>query len=156
MNLKPIACFILLFALVIASCDNNRVLDENEKLPDNNWYSKKPVGFNVNIADTLARYNVYLNFRIAADYRYSNLFVILTVTNPSKEINRQRFELTLADQGGKWLGKGLGDIYTYQERVYSNIDFAHPGNYRFEIEQNMRTDKLQGVTDVGLRVEKAN
>jgi gliding motility-associated lipoprotein GldH len=61
----------------------------------------------------------------------------------------------LADEGGKWLGNGLGDIYDYQFPVFQKIKFPNSGFYRFELEQNMRDDTLMNVKAVGVRLEKA-
>jgi gliding motility-associated lipoprotein GldH len=64
-------------------------------------------------------------------------------------------QIILADERGKWLGKGLGDIWDYQQLYKENVRFAQKGEYIFEYEQAMRLEKLPFILDVGLRVEKA-
>jgi gliding motility-associated lipoprotein GldH len=78
------------------------------------------------------------------------------VTNPEKQEDKRRIEIRLADETGKWLGAGLGDIYDYQFPVLQKIKFPRSGFYRFELEQNMREDTLMNVKSVGIRVEEVS
>lgn len=149
--LFSVASIVMLFV----SCDPGRVFDDNKSIPDNAWFHKNTVPFEVQIADTTILYNVYVNVRINSDYRFSNIFMWLNTTNPQKKMDQRRIEIRLADEGGKWLGNGLGDIYDYQFPVFQKIKFPNSGFYRFELEQNMRDDTLMNVKAVGVRVEKA-
>jgi gliding motility-associated lipoprotein GldH len=63
----------------------------------------------------------------------------------------------LADNSGKWLGKGIGDLWDLQIPYIGGFKFAQKGKYTVSLEQAMRVENgLEGITDVGLRVEKAN
>lgn len=148
-------CLMGVFLMVLSSCDPGRVYDENKPIADNQWYFKNSIPFDVQIADTNKLYNVYVNLRISADYKYSNIFMWLYTTNPEKKTDQRRIEIRLADDGGKWLGSGLGDIYDYQFPVLQKVKFPASGFYRFELEQNMRDDTLNYVKAVGVRVEEA-
>jgi gliding motility-associated lipoprotein GldH len=147
-------CVVGMIAL-FSSCDQGRVFDENKQVADNNWYYKNQVPFDVQISDTNKLYNVYVNLRITSDYRYSNIFMWLHTTNPERKTDQRRIEIRLADDGGKWLGSGLGDMYDYQFPVLQKVKFPSGGFYRFELEQNMRDDTLGNVKAVGVRVEEA-
>jgi len=61
----------------------------------------------------------------------------------------------LANEKGKWLGSGIGDIYEIQIPYKKNVRFPYPGKYSFTFEQAMRIEELSFVYDVGLRIEKA-
>ncbi|MES2780529.1 MAG: gliding motility lipoprotein GldH [Bacteroidota bacterium] len=150
-NLFWVASIIVLFV----SCDPGRVFDDNKSIPGNAWHFKNTVPFEVQVTDTTKFYNVYVNLRINSDYKYSNIFMWLNTTNPQKKMDQRRIEIRLADEGGKWLGNGLGDIYDYQFPVFQKIKFPNSGFYRFELEQNMRDDTLMNVKSVGVRVEMA-
>ena len=146
---------IAVVLMLVVSCDSGRVFDENKLIPGNAWHFKNPIPFEVQITDTTALYNVYVNLRINSDYKYSNIFMWLNTTNPQKKMDQRRIEIRLADDGGKWLGNGLGDIYDYQFPVFQKIKFPNSGFYRFDLEQNMRDDTLMNVKAVGIRVEIA-
>jgi gliding motility-associated lipoprotein GldH len=136
--------------------DKNAVIDQNTEVADHNWTYQGSFKYPVTIEDEKIPYNVYMNLRVTADYKYSNLFVLITQTAPDKKSKTQRYELKLASKDGEWLGEGSGNLYRYQLPFLTNYKFPLKGTYTFTIEQNMRDNPLKEVSDVGLRVEKAN
>ncbi len=106
------------------------------------------------IDDEKKAYNLYMNLRVTADYKYSNLFVLISQTGPDKKSKVTRYELKLASKDGEWLGAGSGNLYSYQLPFRTNYKFPAKGVYHFYIEQNMRDNPLREVSDVGLRAEK--
>ncbi len=150
--------YYLAFLLIILStaCDRNRVFEKNLRIPDAEWVNSNVPYFSVNISDTTAAHNIYINVRNTGKYRYSNLYLFVTTKAPNGNILRDTMDIVLANDRGKWLGKGIGDIYFNQVPYKRNIRFPYRGIYTFEIEQAMRVDTLNDITDIGLRVEKAN
>ncbi len=140
--------------MFLTSCDKGRVYEQNKPVEESGWYFQNRIPFDVQITDTTKYYNVAVNLRVASDYKYSNIFLWLHTINPKKETDKRRVEITLADERGKWLGSGLGDLYDYQFPVYTKIKFPQSGFYRFEIEQNMREDTLMHIKNAGVRVEE--
>jgi len=155
--LNTIYIMALLFATALASSctDNSAVIDNNTAIADHNWSYVNKVRFDVKIDDEKAAYNLYFNLRVTADYKYSNLFVLIYQTSPGNIKKVNRYELKLANKDGEWLGKGSGNLYSYQTPFRTNYHFPAKGTYHFEIEQNMRDNPLHEISDVGLRVEKA-
>ena len=147
--------FLLMFSLCIIACDDTRVFEQHESIKDDNWYINQKPTFYVEINDTTSSHNIYFNLRHTGLYRYSNLFVLMTIQGPKSSAETQRYEFKLAETDGKWLGSGLGDIYSNQIMVVEKIKFAKPGVYSFSFEQNMRDNPLAGIEDVGMRIEKA-
>ena len=146
--------FILLM-LQFAGCTSKNVLiDKSVAIENHDWTYLNKISFNVNIEGSNTPYNLYINLRITGDYRYSNIFILLTSTGPDKKPVVKRYELKLATKEGEWLGAGSGNLYSYQLPVETGYTFAAKGNYTFIIEQNMRDNPLREVSDVGLRVEK--
>jgi gliding motility-associated lipoprotein GldH len=152
--LCPAACALLV--MLLGSCtDSKAVIDTNAQITDHNWSYVNRVKFDCKIDDDNATYNLYFNLRVTDAYKYSNLFVLIHQTSPAGLRKTTRYELKLASHDGEWLGKGSGNLYSYQVPFQTNIKFPAKGNYHFEIEQNMRDNPLHEVSDVGLRVEKA-
>jgi gliding motility-associated lipoprotein GldH len=150
------AILISLVVLLTACTDPKRVIDENTSIPNHNWSYGNKVKFDVEIPEASVSYNLYLNVRVTADYRYSNMFVLVYQSgNSVKKPAMMRYELKLASPTGEWLGKGSGSMYSYQIPFKQGYRFPAKGKYHFEIEQNMRDNPLRSVSDVGLRVEKA-
>ena len=147
---------LLLIAITFGSCtDKNAIIDENIEIANHNWIYGNLVKFDVKIDDPAIAYNLYFNLRVTADYKYSNMFVLMHQTNPDKKTSIIRYEFKLANSDGEWLGDGTGNIYTYQIPFRKNYKFPAKGTYTFEFEQNMRDNPLHEISDVGLRVEKA-
>ena len=149
--------FVLLNIAWLASCDNpNTVADTNQALDNRTWSYINKVRVPVEIEDEKAAYNIYVNLRHTADYKYSNIFLLVHFKRPDGKMVTERKEFKLAHADGQWLGKGSGNLYSYQLPLSENHRFPNKGKYLFEIEQNMRDNPLKEITDVGLRVEKSN
>lgn len=140
--------------LFATSCDQTRIFEQYTKIPGSTWNNKNIVHFNVNVADTVSPYNIYINIRNRSQYQYCNIFMFITTYAPNGEFVRDTFEITLADNKGKWLGKGIGNVWNLQVPYHKNIKFPNRGIYMFDIEQAMWEKDLAHITDIGLRVEK--
>ncbi|WP_295670765.1 gliding motility lipoprotein GldH [uncultured Mucilaginibacter sp.] len=144
------------FLLLTSACgDKNAVLDKSSEVENLHWTYLNRFRFDVKIDDEKIPYNLEMNLRVTGDYKYSNIFVLITQVNPEKKSEVTRYELKLANKEGEWLGKGSGNLYSYQSPFKSYYKFPAKGIYTFYIEQNMRDNPLREVSDVGLRVEKA-
>ena len=141
--------------LVLSSCDSSRVYDQNTEIPDYIWDKDNPIYFDVDIQDTVSLHNVYVNIRNAGGYGYSNIYLYLDTKYPNNTISRDTIECILADDAGKWLGDGSGDIWDNQILFKKNVRFKQMGVYKFRYEQAMRMPKLPMIMDVGLRIEKS-
>lgn len=157
MNLKGKRfIFIFLVSAGLGSCrDTNTVADTNKEITSRNWSYTEKLQIPVNIDSADIPYNLYINLRHTSKYKYSNIFLLIHITGPDGKKIAERREFKLALPNGEWLGSGSGDIYSYQLLFKENYKFPLKGSYRFELEQNMRDNPLDGVSDAGIRVEKA-
>jgi gliding motility-associated lipoprotein GldH len=154
--LKSIRLLIIfVFLISLASCDKSVVFEENVKMPDNRWEQKNIVELKTEITDSITPHNIYINVRNAGGYQFSNLFIFFTTVIPSGKMERDTIEITLADETGKWLGDGLGDIWDNRQLFKNNFRFPEKGTYTFTLEQAMRINPLPQIMDVGIRIEKA-
>jgi gliding motility-associated lipoprotein GldH len=147
---------VLLFVILIMSCDSKRVYENNVSIENQIWNNKNKIQFTVDITDTQSLHNVYVNIRNAGDYTYSNIYLFLKTYYPKHAISVDTLECILADPNGKWLGNGSGDIWDNQILFKKNVKFKEKGIYTFEYEQAMRVEQLPQILDVGLRIEKTN
>ena len=153
MRFRLLIAFCGLLALL--SCDPGRVYEKNIKIPDGIWHKDNKVSFEVFIDDTVSAHNLYVNVRNTSLYPFSNLFLFIETTAPSGHTIRDTVEVILADNSGKWLGSGLGDMWDLQQAYKQNVRFAQRGKYFFEYQQAMRMDRLPFILDTGLRIETA-
>ncbi|TAH42398.1 MAG: gliding motility lipoprotein GldH [Bacteroidetes bacterium] len=146
---------LLLYIFSLMACDSNAVFEKNIKLDDNRWYQENVIRLETEINDTISPMNLYINVRNASGYQFRNLFVFLTTTTPENTKSRDTLELILADDAGKWLGEGMGDIWDNRILFKKNFQFPSAGKYTFELEQAMRVNPLPQIMDAGIRIEKA-
>jgi len=139
--------------LVFSSCKDNTVYEKNYNFEKGLWEADKPLQFQAIIKDTSIGYNVYLNLRNAGTYPYSNIFLFINTRFPGGMIDRDTVEIMLATPEGKWMGKGLGDLWDNQILFKRNVTFPEPGGYKFEITHAMRANPLTGILDGGMRIE---
>lgn len=153
---KPLFCStLIMLCLFFSSCDDARIFEENTAIPESGWDSNNVISYNVDIKDPSTPASFYINVRHADGYPYSNLFLFVKTRFPDGKQSNDTLECQLADENGKWIGKGAGDIYDNQILFKRNVRFPLAGTYIFEIEQGMRIDKVPLIMDVGLRIEKA-
>lgn len=150
--------FFLFFVPILAmqACvDQNVKVDTYEKIPKNNWTYINPIKATVNVTDSTQAYNIYVNFRHTADYKYANIWLRFHIIGPNQKDVPMRQEFQLAMPDGQWLGTGSGNLFTYQLIYKENYKFASVGKYTLIVEQNMRDNPLKEISDVGIYVELA-
>lgn len=154
--MKQIIFYLLSILLItsIVSCDRKRVFEAYQPLGEKGWNKDSVVVFNVELTDTIRNHNLYVNIRNKGTYPYSNLWLFLSIGSPDGKILTDTVEFSLAEASGRWRGSGIGDLHDNQILYKSSVYFPHKGEYTFHIKQGMRDNVLQGIRDVGLRIEK--
>jgi|AntAceMinimDraft_14_1070370.scaffolds.fasta_scaffold01962_3 gliding motility-associated lipoprotein GldH len=147
---------IVIFMLMLASCDRNKIFEDYVSIENNTWSNDNIIKFEFEINDTSTLNNVYINVRHASLYQYNNIWLFITSSAPNGTKNVDTVECVLINSDNKWIGDGMGDIWDVQIPWKTNIKFSHVGLYRVQFEQGMRIDELPGIMDMGLRVEKVD
>lgn len=148
--------WLVLFLLFLYSCNSGSIFSESKDIPGSEWNKNNILSYNFKIEDTLQPYNVYLNVRNTSKYQFRNLFLFIETTSPSGNTVRDTFECILADDRGRWYGKGWGDVYENKIPYKEYIRFPSKGTYSIEIQQAMRRTNLKHITDIGVVIEKTN
>ena len=144
----------IVFILLSASCREISIYHANIDIPHESWNLDSIAVFKVDIDDTTAVHNIFVNIRNTNEYPNSNLFLFVQTTSPVGSTLRDTMECILADSRGKWLGRGFGAIRDNQFPYKKYIRFPEKGTYTLNIQQGMRTSNLKGIASVGLRVER--
>jgi gliding motility-associated lipoprotein GldH len=140
--------------LLLLSCSNNRIFDEVQKIPNSGWEKTDSKSFTISINDTTNSYDIFLHLRNQKTYDKSNLWLFVKTSAPNGDQITDTLEFFLAEPDGRWLGSGLGSINSMLIPYKLNIRFPYRGIYIFEFKQAMRVDVLEGIIDIGLRVQK--
>ncbi|NPD44910.1 MULTISPECIES: gliding motility lipoprotein GldH [unclassified Lentimicrobium] len=153
LNLKIILGFGLLVSLFFTSCDSNRYFEQNIEITGEEWSANESMDFFVDIEDTNSQFNFYVNVRNTNEYPYANLYIFIESTFPDHIVARDTVELQLASLDGKWLGSGYGKYKYHHFILRKAMRFVQLGTYSFKIEHGMRKEQLQGISDIGIRLE---
>ncbi len=155
---------LLVCALLIAlftGCSEPPVFQADVTVAEGSWDRAFKPEFSFNITDTVSKHDVYIDVRHTGDYPFSDLFLFVDLVGPGGRAARDTVECLLADPSGQWYGKGTGFIFakrTIAAHVLYKLNNRFPasGRYTITLEQAMRSEKLDGVLDVGVSVERSN
>jgi len=140
--------------LLVSACNNIAVYDKTKDV-GNGWTASEKVSFLVDIQDSLAPFDFYINVRNSIDYDFSNLFFFIKTVFPDGRYAVDTVNVWLADPKGNWLGSGIGKYRDNKILFKKHGRFPMKGTYRFEFEQAMREVKLDGITSIGIRIENS-
>ena len=140
--------------ITIVTCNNSRGFGEYKTIQHATWHRDSMVVFQISVTDTLKNHNLYVDVRNDIEYKYSNLWLFIDIIQPGDTTAvTDTLEVTLADPTGKWLGHGFGGVKTSEILFRENVFFPVSGNYAIQIKQGMRGQQLEGITEVGFRME---
>ena len=151
--MKKLLYIVIGLMLVFTACTSES-FNKRTVIPEAEWRQEDRVAFDVDINDTLSPYRFGIGLRHLENYHYSNLFVFLHTRMPNGNITHDTIECTLATPEGRWIGKSSGSMRDLLVPLNENLLFPLTGTYHFEIEQAMREPVLQGISDIGLYIEK--
>jgi len=146
--------------LLLVSCDKKRVFDEYKAI-NGSWKKDSIVSFSFDQKDTVSKYNLFINVRNNNSYPYNNMFLIVQLQQPGTKLTKvDTLEYQMANPDGSLLGNGFTDIKESKLWYKENVKFPKAGKYTVSIQQAVRksgevpgVEELDGVTDVGFRIE---
>lgn len=146
--------------LSFAACDSKSVFDDYETVPEV-WNKDKEISFKVSPPDSIKPYNLFVNLRNTNAYKYSNLFLIVEMNFPHGKSIVDTLEYKMAKPNGEFLGTGLSSVKENKLWYKEDVVFNESGEYTVNIKHAMRENgevngiaNLEGVTDIGFRIEK--
>ncbi len=152
--------FFLVFSFFLTSCDSNRVFDVYESVP-NKWHKDSVISFKITPPDSIHPYNLFVNLRNTNAYKYNNLFLIVEMGFPHGKTVKDTLEYRMAAPSGELLGTGFSDVKENKLWYKEQVVFEEVGEYTVNIRHAMRehgkvngVEELEGVTDIGFRIEK--
>lgn len=150
---------VLVFSIVIVSCDSKRIYDDYKSVSDE-WNKDSIISFKLHPPDSINPYNLFVNLRNTNKYKYSNIFLIVEMVFPHGKTLKDTLEYRMADPSGKLLGTGLMDVKENKLWYKEAVVFNESGEYTVKIQHAMRENGkvngvvfLEGITDIGFRIE---
>ena len=149
---------LILAAILLFSCDKKRVFDEYKSV-GSAWHKDSIVTFDLPVLDSTKRYNLFVNLRDNNNYPFKNLFLIVAIETSNGFTKVDTLEYEMANADGTLLGNGFSDIK--ESKLYFKEGVKFRGKYKVHIKQAVResgkipgVQELEGITDVGFRIEQ--
>ncbi len=155
MNFRP-SLFFPGIVFLLLSCDPDRVMDEYRSIEKGIWQADSVISFEFSMTGKKENHNLYFNIRHDQTYPFSNLWLFVSIEPPQGEGFTDTVQVILAEPSGKWMGRGLSGVYDQRQIYRRNVFFPESGLYSIHIRHGMRSEKLEGITDVGIRIERVN
>ena len=151
---------VVLLLVMLSSCDSKAVFDQYKSV-STSWNKEDVVQFKINAPDSIKSYNFFVNVRNTNAYKYSNLYLIVQMDFPHGKTVTDTLEYKMTEKNGEWLGQGLSAVKENKLWYKEGVVFNENGIYNVSIQQAMRGSgevngvvNLEGITDVGFRIEK--
>lgn len=141
-----------LLAVMTLSCDSSTLFSDNYRLEDEKWSMYDPARYTCTIEDTVSTYNLDLTVRTSTEYPYRNMYLFVVTSFPSGTTVTDTLHVRVADEKGRWLGRGAGDLRELAIPYKSNVYFPEKGEYHFRVIHGMRDTVLKGVYDMGMKI----
>jgi gliding motility-associated lipoprotein GldH len=158
LKLKIVSIFV---AVMLCSCDDKRLFDDYKTIA-NGWHKDSIIAFEFDQKNMVGKHNLYVNIRNNNDYKYSNLFLIVSMEHPNGFTKVDTLQYLMASPDGTLLGEGFTDVKENKLFYKQNFKFSKAGKYKIRIQQAVRKTgkiagdkKLEGISAVGFRLEKA-
>jgi gliding motility-associated lipoprotein GldH len=145
---------LLLFTLLLTSCD--RVYREYDKdsFPTYTWQNGQEVIFNPTIEDVTKSYELVLGLRHVYGLKIRTLAINVRQLSPSGKERSKEYQLKLIDDRGEYIGSCGGDLCDIEVAVESGVKFDEAGKYKYIVTHNMPLDRIPGIMEVGLIINK--
>ena len=145
---------LLLFLILLTSCGNKHVIDEEHTFDRNVWNRFSPERFEFNIQNIEDYYHIDVTVAIDTTvYRYHEFPCAITLVTPGGEERSFRTSIALNDKG-RWRGEMQDDYRVVTGRVRSYFSFNSKGVQHMDILQNTSQYNLEGIHSIGLNIYK--
>ncbi|HWZ21200.1 MAG TPA: gliding motility lipoprotein GldH [Cytophagaceae bacterium] len=145
-----------LFGVGLVSCDSSKVYDTMQDLDSTSWNDKKELVYPITIKDASVPYKIYYTVRYDNNYPFYNLYINRVLEDSTGKFlykKMQGMDLFKADTGIP-LGSGMGSEKDYLILSEDNYKFPYAGKYTVKLKQYMRQENIQGISAVGIRIDK--
>ena len=121
--------FCLFGACLMAACNENTVYHSYQSLPNEGWGKSDTLSFQCPVTDSIpGTLRLFAEVRNRSEYPYRNLYL--------------------------FIHENLLDSTVWRTVFVKSVRPLHPGNYTVKIVHGMQDEKLTGLNDVGIRIEK--
>ena len=151
--------FYFVGMIILFSGCGKQPVEKFISIQDRVWEYNSPANFIVNITHP-GIYKMKVQLRYSQEYSYSNIWVALNEKGPDGKTANMRMNIPLFDLSGRPYGSYAGKFYDRNypdgnmETNQLTLNIPQAGLYTFSLQHNMRIDKLDGITEIGIRLKE--
>ena len=151
---------LLVISLLFTNCEQKKGYSAYQSIGEEGL-GTSPIIFEIpeNVLDTL-RKNIFLRLRNNNNYKYSNIFLIVSLTAGEEQITNDTLEYLMASPEGKWLGEGFLEVKESKLWWKESVIFPEERPIKINISQAVRNnnvksgvENLKGIVSVGISIE---
>jgi gliding motility-associated lipoprotein GldH len=145
---------LVLAILLLTSCDRVYRKYDKDSFPTYTWKNGQEVVFNPIIEDVTKPYELVLGLRHVYGLKIRTLAINVRQISPSGKESSKEYQLTLIDDRGEYISSCGGDLCDIEVAVESGVKFNEAGEYKYIVTHHMPLDRLPGIMEVGLIINK--
>lgn len=141
---------IIAISGLLWGCRSNATYADFQSVPLFQWEMDSVTTFTY---EAQQRYDgrILINVRHTDNYPYQNMWLFVGVNAPDTSYV-DSIEFYLADNRGKWLGKGRNGFIDMPVLYEQHFAFDSAGVYTFTLQHGMREQALRGISDIGVTI----
>lgn len=148
--------FLLTGLILLVSCKGEELYFQYQKVEKGDWYRDSVLTFTLDTlnANQIGEYNISLELTTSMLYPFSDIQLKIDHNLNDTIISSDTMRYRVADEHGKWLGKGVGSLRQLSIPYKSDIWLDSTRSYELRVFHLIKADPLKGVEKVGIRVFK--
>lgn len=150
---KQVFFLIPIIWLALGACEQTHYYNEYKAVDIKGWKATDTLSFPIKIDTEHKNYQYAISVRHSKEYEFSNLWLKVFVKGSDMDTSF-RYEIPLFKVDGKPYGKNSGTLCTQTVPLKTNLPLHKKGNYAIAIVQLMRKDPLDGISDIGILIDK--
>ena len=140
---------------VFTACSDDAFFRRVQPVSGDCWSMGDDISFSVDISDTSAMYDVFVELRSGDAYPWSNIFIFGGISDSVAVLDVDTLKCILSDKFGKPTGKGLSNVKENTIAWKRGYKFPHEGVFSLSLSHGMRNVELPGVSSVGVVIRPA-
>lgn len=150
---KQVFFLISVLWLAFSACEQKHFYNEYKPVDIKGWKSTDTLSYPIKIDTENKNYQYAISVRHSKEYEFSNIWLKVYVKGSGIDTSF-RYEIPLFKNDGKPYGKSSGTLCTQTIPLKTNLPLYKKGNYQISIVQLMRKDPLDGISDIGVIIDK--
>lgn len=144
----------LLLCALLSACGSTFEYYKSYTIPDSGWTYNDSLQFVFEISDTSALYDITVNIQYHDTFPNQNFYTQIETKFPSGKRLGKVVSFDLFEKSGKPIGQCAANLCSLQSFLQKNAFFHEPGKYAITLHQFTRTEKLSGLSSIGLGLQK--